>query len=126
MSAPVITDAVAPYFDDGQVTLYRGQRSTVARELSSGSGVCGRDRRGCSCGATPLADISAAVMTVLGMIIVMVGATAVAQSARPADVYVAPGPSHAVCCQTCWDAGGCWVPRIVIGVVTTAVGADAR
>ena len=82
---------------------------------------------GCEYGVstTSLADSCAAVMAALGMIMVMVGATAVAQSARPADVYVAPGPSQSVYCRTSWDAGGCGLPGAVIGLVTTSVGADA-
>ena len=76
-------------------------------------------------GATPLPGSCAAVVTALGMIMAMVGATALTQSARPADVYVAPGPSHSVYCPTSWDAGGCALPNALIGLVTTSVGSDA-
>ena len=77
-------------------------------------------------GATPLAGSFAALVTALGMIMVMVSATALTQSALPADVYVAPGPSHSVYCPTSWDAGGCALPNALIGLVTTSVGSNAR
>jgi hypothetical protein len=40
VSAPVFDGAVAPYFDDGQATLYLGDALDVARELPDGAADC--------------------------------------------------------------------------------------
>ena len=96
-----------------------GATMTTNAMRESPTGRLSGGRTLCRCGPieSTARHIAAGVVTFVGMIVAMVCATAVAQSVRPADIYVAPGPSHTVYCQRSWDAGDCRVGGAVIGFI---------